>query len=76
MEGLFPSHELKTKIIRTWTGRTFGERACLHNDHRQRVHIGLIRRPRQLFLFGPYNAEEFGGTVAVRAAIGGGRSVN
>ena len=65
-------HELEMETIRTWTCHTLGNQTHLHNDHRQRVHIGLIRRFFLLDPRDPSDVEKFGGAVTDGAAVVGG----
>ena len=75
-EGDLSGRELETKTIRTWTGRTFGKRACLHDDHRQRIHVRPVRWFFLLIAYDASGVEKLGGTVPDREAAVGGRSVN
>ena len=72
-EGHLSGHKLGTKVIRTWTNHAFGKQTHLHDDHRQGVHIDLIR---QFPLPGPYGGEKLGGAVTDRATEVGGRGVD
>jgi hypothetical protein len=69
-KGHLPGDELETKIIRTWTYRTFGKQMHLHNYHGQGVHIGLVRW-FSLFDSCRPGVKKFGGAVADGAAVVG-----
>jgi hypothetical protein len=68
-KGDFSCRELETETIGTGVNHNFGKQTHLYNDHRQGVHIGLIRR---FYLLGPYDPhgfEELGGAVTERTAL-------
>ena len=63
-------------MVRTWTDLAFGKQTHRHDDHRQGVHIGLIRRFLLLERYDTFDIEKLGGAVTDRAAGVGGRGVN
>ena len=68
-KGDFSCRELGTETIGTGANDNLEKQTHLHNDHRQGVHIGLIRR---FYLLGPYDShgfEELGGAVTERTAL-------
>ena len=75
-EGHLSGHELGTKVIRAWTDHAFGKQTHLHDDHRQGVHIGLIRPFSLLEPYDTPDIEKLWGAVTDRAAVVGGRGVD
>jgi hypothetical protein len=71
-KGYLSSYELGTNTIRTWTYRTFENQTRLHNNHRQGVHIRLLRWLSLLDPYGVSGIEEFRSTVTDSTAVVGG----
>ena len=55
--------------------RALGKQTYFYSDHRQGVHIGLLRR-FCLRLYGASSVEKLGGAVTDRGAVVGGRSID